>query len=103
MSRPERIRTNPGLGYSHSEDHCDLCAAQASWASSEAEQATDRLSKLEERIARLERKRADSEIRDQVADQRARFWIKVLGVVATGGAAPWVWKGVALLVKQMGG
>jgi len=93
MTRP---RTDPGHGYSHTDDHCDLCASQAGWACTLWE-------KYEDRIEVLLRKRADSEIRDQEAEKRAKFYRWLVATVATGGFAPWVYVAAKWLLQQTGG
>ena len=110
MTEFPRHKTNPGLGYVHTEDHCDLCASQVAWCIRELEGYATELAEQAEahksakvKVEELVRKRRESEVRNAVKDERARFWLKIFGVVATGGVAPWVWKLAKFAVEKAGG
>lgn len=100
MSRP---RTDPGIGYSHTEDHCDLCASQAGWACRKWEEHEEALKALISKRATSEGRNEEAEKAlakaEREAEKRAKFWRWVFGLVATGGFAPWVYKLLELIAK----
>lgn len=91
-----RHKTNPGLGYVHAEEHCDLCAAQVAWCMAELEKAES----TRYTVAELARKRRDSEVRNEVEDKRARNIAR--GGVAVGIGA-WIPQLIELIHRLAGG